>query len=134
MSVATTLLPASLNCRRPSYHWRPPPSSTIPAYMVEVVPKLEISSAKRSRMLLKNSIVRKAVARAVVDGGAVILDARAIGSAHFAQGGAGMCHDLGNAEAVADFDEFAARDDGLAAGGEFMHGEEDGGGVVVDRD
>ena len=45
-----------------------------------------------------------------------------------------MGHDVGNAEAVADFDQFAARDDGFAAGGEFVERQEYGGGVVVDRD
>ena len=73
-------------------------------------------------------------ARAVVDGVAVIVDAGAIGGADFAQDGAGAGHDVGDAEAVADFDQFAARDDGLAAGRKFVEGEEDGGGVVVDRD
>ncbi len=48
--------------------------------------------------------------------------------------GAGAGHDVGDAEAVADFDQFAARDDDLAAGGEFVQREEDGGGVVVDGD
>ena len=73
-------------------------------------------------------------ARAVVDGVAVIVDAGAIGGADFAQDGAGARHDVGNAEAVADLDQFAARDDRFAAGGEFVEGEEDGGGVVVDGD
>src|ERR1035441_6493883 len=73
-------------------------------------------------------------ARAVRDGGAVIVDAGAIGGADFAQRGAGAGHDVGDAEPVADFDQFTARDDGLAAGGEFVEGEEHGGGIVIDGD
>ncbi len=44
------------------------------------------------------------------------------------------CHDIGDAEAVADFDQFAARDDGFAARGQFVEREKERGGVVVDRD
>ena len=73
-------------------------------------------------------------ASAVVDGSAVIVDTRAIGGTDFAQDGAGAGHDVGDAEAVADFDQLTARDDGFAAGRKFVEGEEDGGGVVVDRD
>ena len=43
-------------------------------------------------------------------------------------------HDVGDAEAVADFDQFAARDDGFAAGGKFVEREEHGSGIVVDGD
>ena len=73
-------------------------------------------------------------ARAVVDGVAVVVDVRAVGGADFAQRGAGARHDVGDAEAVADLDQFAARDDHFAAGREFVERQEDGGGVVVDGD
>ena len=73
-------------------------------------------------------------ARAVADGGAVIVDARAVGGADFAQRGAGARHDLGDAEAVADFDQLAARDHHFAAGRQFVERQKDGGGVVVDGD
>ena len=71
---------------------------------------------------------------AVVDGVAVIVDMGAVGGADFAQDGAGALHDFGDAEAVADFNQFAARDDGFASGGEFVEDEEERGGVVVDDD
>ena len=44
------------------------------------------------------------------------------------------CHDIRNAEAVADFDQLAARDDDFAARGQFVQRQENGGGVVVDGD
>ena len=50
-------------------------------------------------------------ASAFVEGAFVIADARAIGGADFAQHGAAFGHDVGNAEAVADFDQLAAGDD-----------------------
>ena len=43
-------------------------------------------------------------------------------------------HDFGDAEAVADFDEFAAGDDDFAAVGERGQDEQDGGGAIVDDD
>ena len=73
-------------------------------------------------------------ARALVDGRAVILDAGAVGGSDFANGGAGAGHDLGDAEAVADFDQLAARDDRFSAGGQLVEGQKDGGRVVVDGD
>ena len=73
-------------------------------------------------------------ARAVVDGVAVVVDVRAVGGADLAQDGARARHDFGDAEAVADLDQFAARDDGFAARRKFVQREKDGGGVVVDRD
>ena len=58
----------------------------------------------------------------------------AVGGAHFAQHGARALHDIRNAEAVADFDQFAARDDHFVAGGQFVQRQINGGGVVVHRD
>ena len=47
----------------------------------------------------------------------------------------GLGDDVGDAEAAADLDELAARDDDLVAGaGERRGGEQDGGGAVVDRE
>ncbi len=71
-------------------------------------------------------------ARAFVEGAFVIADARAIRGAYFAQDGAAFGHDVWNAEAVANFDELAARDDDLGIFREGIQDEEDGGGVVVD--
>ena len=51
----------------------------------------------------------------LVEGALVIRDASAIRSTHFAQDGVGFCHDVGNAERAADFNQLAARDDDLAA-------------------
>ena len=48
--------------------------------------------------------------------------------------GARPRHDIGNAEAVADFDQLAARDHHFAAGGQFVERQKDGGGIVIDRD
>ena len=73
-------------------------------------------------------------ARTVGDGGAVVVDVGAVGGADFAQDRAGAGHDVGDAEAVADLDQFAAGDDDFAAGGQFVEREKDGGGVVVDGD
>ncbi|MCU1236986.1 MAG: hypothetical protein JWP63_4953, partial [Candidatus Solibacter sp.] len=64
----------------------------------------------------------------------VIVDVGAVGGADFDEGGAGAGHDVGDAESVADLDEFAAGDNGLGAGGEFVKREEERGGVVVDGD
>ena len=41
-------------------------------------------------------------------------------------------HDVGDPELTTDLDELAARDDDLAAVGERLERQEDGGGVVVD--
>lgn len=69
-----------------------------------------------------------------VDGALVVGDASAVGGAHFAEDGAALIHDVGNAEAVADFDEFAARDDDFEIFGERVEGEEDCGSIVIDDD
>ncbi len=44
---------------------------------------------------------------------------------------AGAGHDIGDAEAIADFDELAARDHDFASRGELVQGQKDGGGIVV---
>lgn len=69
-----------------------------------------------------------------VDGGAVVIGAGAVGGTHFAERSAGAGHDVGDAEAVADLDEFAARDNDFAAGGKLIECEVDRGGVVIDND
>ena len=68
------------------------------------------------------------IARVVVGG------ARAVGRADLAQPRAGALHDLGDAEAVADLDELAARDDDLAPAGERREREHERGRAVVDAD
>ena len=65
---------------------------------------------------------------------AVIVDAGAVGGAHFAQHRARARHDLGNAEAVADLDQLAARDHDFAARRQFVQRQKDGRGIVVDGD
>ncbi len=73
-------------------------------------------------------------ARVFVDGAFVVGDAGAVGRAHFAQCCAAFGHDFGDAEAVADFDQLAARDDYFAAFGKSGENEQDRGGAVVDDD
>ncbi len=73
-------------------------------------------------------------AGAFVDGAFVIADAGAVGGAHLAKNSAAFRHDVRDAEAVADFDEFAARDHHFVALGEGVQHQKDGGGVVVDHD
>ena len=68
------------------------------------------------------------------DGGAVIGQARLVRGAHFDQPRATLGNDVGDAEAAADFDQLAAGDEDLAAGGERGERQQHGGGVVVDRD
>ena len=58
---------------------------------------------------------------------------RAIGRADLDERGAARGHDVGDAEAAPDLDEFAATDDRLAAGGEGLQGEHECGGAVVDH-
>ena len=65
---------------------------------------------------------------------AIILDAGAVGGADLAQNGARAGHDVGDAEAVADLDQLAARDHHLRARRQFVQRQEDRGGVVVDGD
>src|SRR5205085_12006767 len=68
-----------------------------------------------------------------VNRAAVIVDARAIGSAYFAQDGTRPEHDVGNTESVANLDQLAARDHHFMASGQFVQREIDGSGVIVDR-
>ena len=70
--------------------------------------------------------------RAFVEGAFVIADARAIRGAHFAQHGAAFGHDVRNAEAIADFDQLAARNNHLCPLREGVQDQENSGGVVVD--
>ena len=72
--------------------------------------------------------------RALVDGGAVIVQMRAVGRADLAQNRAGARHDIGNAEAVADLDQLAARDHHFAARRELVQGQKDGRGIVIHDD
>ena len=73
-------------------------------------------------------------ARFFGDGVFVVGEARAIGGADFAERGAALRHDFGDAEAVADFDELAARDEDFAVARERCENEEHGGGAIVDDD
>ena len=63
---------------------------------------------------------------------AVIVDARAVGGADLAQRRAGARHDLGDAEAIADFDQLAARDYHLAARRQFVERQQQRRGIIVD--
>ena len=64
----------------------------------------------------------------------VVGGARAVGRADLAQPRAGALHDLGDAEAVADLDELAARDHDLAPARERRQREHERGRAVVDAD
>lgn len=57
-----------------------------------------------------------------------------IGGADFDEFRAGSFEDIGDAEAAADFDEFATGDDDFVAvvADEMAEGEDEGGGAVVD--
>ena len=72
--------------------------------------------------------------RFFADGELVIGDARSVGGADFAENGAALGHDVGNAESVADFDQLATRDDYFGALGESVENEKNGSGIVVDDD
>src|ERR1700722_2719142 len=73
-------------------------------------------------------------ARFFGDGGFVVREARAVRGADFAQRRAALRHDFGNAEAVANFDEFAARDKDFAIASERGEDKQHGGGAIVDDD
>ena len=65
----------------------------------------------------------------------VVGAARAVRRADLDEPGAGLRDDVGHAEAAADLDELAARDDDLPAGArERRGGEQHRGGAVVDRE
>ena len=72
--------------------------------------------------------------RIFVDGIFVVGDARAVGGADFAKHCAALFHDFRDAETIADFDQFAARDDDFAAPRESGKSKQNGGGTVVDDD
>ena len=61
----------------------------------------------------------------------VVGSARAVRRPDLDEAGAGAREHVGDAEAVADLDELAARDDDLASLGERGEGEQHGGRVVV---
>ena len=71
---------------------------------------------------------------AIGDGIAIIVDDGAVGGADFTQNGARARHDFGDAEAVADLDQLAARDDRFTARCQFVKREKERGRVVVDGD
>ena len=64
----------------------------------------------------------------------VVAGVGAVGRADLDQGGAGLAHHVGDAEAAADLDHLPARDDHLAAAGERGEREQQRRGVVVDGD
>ena len=66
------------------------------------------------------------------DGFFEVAEARDVGGADLLQDGAADGHDVGDAEAAADFDELAARDDHFLAVAQSAEGDDRGGGVVVD--
>ena len=68
------------------------------------------------------------------DGVGVIGNCGFVGGADFDELNASGAHDVGDAEAIADFNEFAAADDDIPAFGQGVEHEEDGGGVVIDGD
>src|SRR5579871_6148489 len=112
----------------------------------EVFDKREISARGESGEILQRWFVGEAGdleirwvnaeehARFFGDGVFVVCEARAVGGADFTECGAALRHDFRDAEAVADFDEFAARDEDFAVASEGGEDEEDGGGAVVDDD
>ena len=100
--------PPRIRCpglRRPGCRARAPapPARAIPARAVKPDMRKLLGCTRSSRR------------RALADGRAVIVDVRPVGGADLAQCRAGARHDLGDAEAVADLDQFAARNHHLAA-------------------
>src|ERR1700686_2753366 len=69
-----------------------------------------------------------------VDGVFVVAQAGAVGSANFAKNGAALRHDFGDAEAIADFNQLAARNNDFAGSGESGENQENGCGAVVNDD
>ena len=66
-----------------------------------------------------------------VDGLLVVSDAGAIRSPDFAQPRVRLPHDVGDAERSADLDQFAARDDDLAALAQSIQSQQHGRSVVI---
>ena len=62
----------------------------------------------------------------------VIRDARAVCSADFAQHGARFSHDVRHAEGSANFHQFTARDDDLAAFSQRVQGQHDRRRAIID--
>src|ERR1700675_1070779 len=73
-------------------------------------------------------------ARSFVDGLAIIFDTRPIGGPDLPQHCARALHNIWDAEAIADFDQLAARDDHLESCGQLVEAEINRRGVVVHRD
>src|ERR1700722_819291 len=73
-------------------------------------------------------------AGAIGNGALVVAQPRAVGRADFVEQRSAFGHDVWNAEAVANFDQFAAGDDNFGAFGERVENEKYGGGIVVDDD
>ena len=67
------------------------------------------------------------------DGFLVVAQMRAVGGADLDQPGSAGSQDVRNAEAAADLDKLAARDDHLAVARQGHQAEQDGRGVVVDH-
>ena len=63
----------------------------------------------------------------------VIADPCLVGRADFDQSRTRAEHNIGDAEAVSDLDQFASRDDDLACGGELVQGQENRSGAVVNE-
>ena len=72
--------------------------------------------------------------RPVGDCSFVIGDPGAIGRADFAQNGARFRHHVGDAERIADFDQFSTRNDDFSAFGKSIQRQQHCGRVVVDDD
>ncbi len=73
-------------------------------------------------------------ARFFIDGVLVVGQARAIGCADLAQDGATLFHDFRDPKAVANFDQFTARNNHLAATSQGREGEQHSGGAIVHDD
>ena len=72
--------------------------------------------------------------RVSVHGCGVVGCSSAVGGADFDKGRSGVAEDVGNAEAAADLDGLASRDDHFASRAKRGHDEVERGGVVVDGD
>src|SRR5690349_15414968 len=53
----------------------------------------------------------------------IVADVRSVGRADFDEAGAAFCHDVGNAKASPDLDQFASRHDGLTSLSDRVEGE-----------
>ena len=69
-----------------------------------------------------------------IDGIFVVRELGAIRGPNFAQERPALLHDFRNAETVANFDQFAARDDHFAAARQCREHNKNSGGAIVDHD